>query len=94
MNHDLYDEGDDEEYEPTLRDRVRWWFARRRAGLSRWYRRTFHRKQWEADRARFAASLSDYDALLKKAYTPERVAEMAARPHPLSELVKGSDFKP
>ena len=81
-----YDEGPDRE--PTWRERVSWWFARRRASLSRWYRRTFHRKQWEADRARFAASCSDYDKALKELFKPDDVTAMASRRHPLSELTK------
>ena len=81
-----YDEGPDRE--PTWRDRIRFWLAFRQAALSRWYRRTFHRKRWEADRARFAVSCSDYDAALKKMYPPEDVEKLAYQAHPLFRLTK------
>ena len=84
----MHDDDDDDDDEETLRDRIRWWFAARRSILRNWYRRTFHRKQWEADRARFSASLKAHDDVLKGLYTPAYVEEMANKPHPLASLIK------
>ncbi len=97
-DRDLYDQDDD--YEPTLLERMGWRLAGWRYRVARWYRRTFHRKAWDAEQAAKAAeraiSTREFDEAMRRAYPPEMVNDLA-KPHPLLAHLKrtdGEDFKP